>query len=286
MKKFLLLVFAINSCFMGTAQQQPQFTLFWNNLSHVNPAVTGIQYTHEGGAFCRPQWTGLGNEPITVGGFYNFKIKAWNSGVGLNYLHDQLGVETYERVNLNYAYHFQIGGGTLGLGVGGGLHWKNLQYDSRPAGGTVIYNPAIPESDWSRVFNLTAGVAYRTDKLDAGLSATQLTQPTFPNDGAQNVIHYWLVAGYRIELTDALDLTPRTMFKSDGAFSQFDVNLALTYKDMVWAGIGYRNADALMPMFGYQNNFLRLGYAYDITASELTGYSHGSHEVSLTVMFN
>jgi hypothetical protein len=47
------------------------------------------------------------------------------------------------------------------------------------------------------------------------------------------------------------------------------------------AGIGYRNWDALLFSAGYTYSHFTLAYSYDLTTSQLAGYTGGSHEVHL-----
>jgi hypothetical protein len=81
------------------------------------------------------------------------------------------------------------------------------------------------------------------------------------------------------------------MAKSDAASTQIDVNVRVLYKQMVWAGVSYRVADAIAPMVGYQTPIgdagtLKIGYSYDVTTSQLNSYSNGSHEVMVNYCFN
>jgi hypothetical protein len=55
---------------------------------------------------------------------------------------------------------------------------------------------------------------------------------------------------------------------------------------MIWAGIGFRTRDAATVMVGFNHReTLRIGYAFDITTTDLKNYSSGSHEVMLGITF-
>ena len=60
------------------------------------------------------------------------------------------------------------------------------------------------------------------------------------------------------------------------------MNLLLEWNSQVWAGASYRPGDAIIAMVGVQLiQDLKFGYAYDITTSDIKGYSSGSQEVML-----
>jgi hypothetical protein len=64
------------------------------------------------------------------------------------------------------------------------------------------------------------------------------------------------------------------------------VNANAVIMDKLYAGLGYRNQDAMSIMLGYQiMPSLRASYSYDLTTSSLSAYSSGSHELFLTYCF-
>jgi type IX secretion system PorP/SprF family membrane protein len=95
--------------------------------------------------------------------------------------------------------------------------------------------------------------------------------------------HYYLSAGHVFPVNEYFDLKPSTLVKVEPeAPVEVDLNLHVLYKERIWLGVGYRTGDAVVGMVEYQvNRQLRLGYAYDLTISELSAYSRGSHEVML-----
>ena len=85
-----------------------------------------------------------------------------------------------------------------------------------------------------------------------------------------------------------ITISPSTLLKSD-LNSNLTVDLSLTaeLRGKIFAGLGYRNQDALSLMMGYQiMPDLRACYSYDITTSPLAAYSSGSHEVFFNYCFN
>jgi type IX secretion system PorP/SprF family membrane protein len=67
---------------------------------------------------------------------------------------------------------------------------------------------------------------------------------------------------------------------------QVDFNLALDWKEIITVGLSYRNKDALILTSEFDiNEFLEIGYAFDLTVSELQNYNQGTHEVIIGYRF-
>ena len=66
---------------------------------------------------------------------------------------------------------------------------------------------------------------------------------------------------------------------------QYDINLKSTYNDYLWAGVSYRDKDALIFMLGVDYKNYSFGYGYDKTLSDVSSQSSGSSEVFLGYRF-
>jgi len=147
-------------------------------------------------------------------------------------------------------------------------------------------------------FDLGFGaVLYQPNKYYVGISATHLTAPEMDKLYTQLSRHIYVMGGYEYPLgASNLVLRPNALVKTDMASTQFDINADVLWNQMVWGGLSFRPGDAISPYVGFQKSFaskpisatktanssLRIGYAYDITTSEIKNYSAGSHEIFLT----
>ena len=90
------------------------------------------------------------------------------------------------------------------------------------------------------------------------------------------------MGGYNYPLNNTdIVLQPALLVKTDFAASpSMDIHLGATYNNKIWGGVSYRLSDALGLMAGYYitPNF-KITYAYDITLSNLSAASGGSHEI-------
>lgn len=274
------------------AQQDPQFTQYMFDRLSINPGAAGT-----GGSICatalmRQQWSGFDGAPKT--GLFNFHapINKISSGLGLSVFLDELGQQKNTMARLHYSFHRKINQGTFGIGLYAGVTSRALG-SNWIAIDPVADDLAIPLNGRSDAgFDMGAGLYYQHPKFWLGLSSTQLPEAELKEVSIKNRRHYYAQAGYDWELGDPkFILQPSTLIKSDGTTTQFDLNATFLYNKMVWLGVSYRTEDAIAPMIGYQQSvsdgkgFLRIGYSYDMTTSELRNHSSGSHEIMLSYCF-
>ena len=63
--------------------------------------------------------------------------------------------------------------------------------------------------------------------------------------------HYWLMGGYRFELSDDLELEPSTLLKTTENWNpQGDFSLKLYYSDLFWGGLSYRTNKSIVAIVG------------------------------------
>lgn len=270
------------------AQQDPQFSQHPFTKLTVNPGFAGSNEAICGTLVYRNQWTGFGGEPKTMLFTGDMPVDVLHGGIGLSvYAADQLGAEKNLNIRGAYAYQAELGMGRLGVGVDVGYHQKSLD------GSKFVFNDAgdgnIPTGNVSGgSLDLGLGVYYATDRLYVGLSSTHLQEGDIKYDNVRTSLarHYWLMAGYSLDLTPSLTLKPAMLVKSDAVSTQLDVNANLMINNRYWVGAGYRLQDAVIVTAGLEiMPNLKLGYSYDYTTSDIRTYSSGTHEVMLGYCF-
>jgi type IX secretion system PorP/SprF family membrane protein len=281
----VILFISSATCF---AQQDPQFSQNMFTKLPNNPGYAGSNDAICGTLLYRNQWTGFGGEPKTMLVTFDMPVEAIHGAVGLSVIAgDQLGAEKNTNIRGAYAYRANLGSGQIGIGVDFGYHQKSID------GTKFIFNDAndinIPATNVSGgTFDMGFGVYYNTEKLFAGVSATHLNQGkiTFSDINTELVRHYFLMAGYSVDLTSSLTLKPMIQLKSDAVSTQADFNANLLINNRFWVGGSYRLQDAIVILAGLEIvPNLKLGYSYDITTSDIKSYSDGTHEIMLGYCF-
>ena len=282
--KFLFIIFfLIGQCY---AQQEPHFTIFWNNYSLYNPAATGLFNKHFASLNGRLQWVNFNKAPKTISAVYDFKWEKINSGIGINYIYDQLGFEKNNKINLTYSYQFNLKKDrVLSSGVSFGILRKSIDYSkfiTIDSNDPLLNSNTVQRDD---LFNINFGLMFKSPHFLFGLSATQLNESESKILHLKNSRHYYFVCSYNTNAGKNFNIKPIILIKSDIVSTQYDINLLLTYKKRIWTGVSYRIDDAIAFMGGADiKGKYRIGYSYDYTISAFANYSNGSHEVVMALM--
>jgi type IX secretion system PorP/SprF family membrane protein len=282
-----LLIGAIFICSSAMAQQEPQFTQFWNTLSYVNPAAGAREYDHEAYAVVRDQWTNVYGNPSTQLLTYTTKLNGIHSSVGGSYMHENIGFSTFHKAKATYAYQLRLSRRThLSFGLAAGIQYMKNS--------TVYFpEPLVDSTFWSPSTRFTAdfGLVFRWRKLDIGLSVTQVPQSKYAN-GYRDALHLFGFAGTDIKISanskykPGLIVRPQVFLKTDFNFYSLDFNLLFKYDDF-YAGVTLRSNDCVGLMAGWDiKGKFRVSYAYDMSFSKLNNGVFGStHEIGLGFMF-
>ena len=199
-----------------------------------------------------------------------------------------------------YANKVNLGDGQLGLGMNFGI-WNSELDGSKFLSPTAIADATAADDDPTlingknsdMVPDFSFGAFYRVSNLYVGFSSTHLNQADLnykTNNSGESKMkrHYYLSAGYFYKLPNPLfELRPNLLIKSDITTTQIDANLTLLYNKVVWAGVSYRAAAAVVAMAGVElKNGLKVGYSFDYVTNKIGSYNRASHEILLGYCFN
>lgn len=284
---FLLLVFVD----FVHAQQDPLLTHFIFNKMGYNPGSTGLDDGFSATVIYRNQWDRVVGAPnsaiLNLEGNVNRFIPG---GVGLNLFHDIIGFNKQNNLMLNYSYPLSIGQDVLGVGIGLGMVNFNVDPD------WVTKDPNDKSLNTS-AFSVTGldvnfGLYFKSVKgFYIGLSATHLNSADLSKSVKNGAIettekyrlqrHVYLMGGYKTKTIGIGNIDVQMLLKNDLLkHVSVDLNARYLIPSLGYAGITYRNSDAVSIMLGFTPiKNLNVGYSYDLTLSKLSNYSKGSHEI-------
>lgn len=291
--KTYTLIAALFICGYARAQQLPQFTQYMFNQYAFNPAYAGSHDNWEAVSNNRYQWIGITDAPRTFTLSANGPLKKENLALGGYLYTDVVGPTRRLGFQASIAYNLKLSETIqLSFGLSFGFNQWILDADKVTAyhpddfyfsnGLLKSFDPDgkfglyLYHDDW--YFGASIEQIFH-DRLS--FLATQIGSESFLED------HYYFHAGYNMHISENWDLQPSVLFKLGlPAPPKLDLNLRATYKKMLWAGIGIRSKDAITAMIGFKHReMLSVGYAYDITTTDLKNYSSGTHEVLLGITF-
>lgn len=302
MKNIFLLLFSYSV--VNVFAQDPFFTNYNLGYSMINPALTGSTGMLRAESGYRLQWPKLAGNYRT----FNASSDIWTraGGVGVNYMYDNAGgLLTTTRIDVNYAYGFQLfkdttGKGKLVIQPGVQFSWQaksidwdklvfNDMIDPRGAGFYTTMDGLSGATTRTNV-DFSAGLLAHTKRLSAGFAVFHLSEPDEGFFGLsilrmRFVYHFsGIIGNADPNEQDAFRLVPSVLFMKQQNTEQLVCQVNAYYR-LASLGIGWRQWDALMLMAGYTFSHFTLAYSYDLTISDLAGYTGGAHEFHFRFTF-
>jgi len=300
--KGIFIVFLVGLSTLSFSQQEPQYSMFWNNYSLFNPANTASsQEIISLGANYRTKFVDSGIQPHLCSVNYENKIEKINSGVGFGYSFDKVKLSKSNKIYLNYAYHLSIGKrSSLNFGIS--FDYNIRKYNNTWYGPDGQNDPSLPYSNPQGKVNVNLGILFRSEKLKLGMSLTQVNTPFFDELSFTNARHIFWLASYNFHIKNTINYTPTIYYKGDFVNSIIEINNMFDYKKKVFLGVTYRDEDAVSVQLGYQlklytrssnsngavdmgalkgaSDLLKIMYSYDINIGPLAEYGFNTHELS------
>ena len=324
--KRIIFICAFIICGTSYAQQIPQYSQFQRNQFMINPAAAGVYDFVDITMSGRWQWLGVSDSPKTSYLAFSvpvrFTPKYYNPGIrtsggpiqnpeiktgklkhtfGGQLLADQYGAFRKFSFSGTYAIHVPLTKKVnLSFGVKAGLSNNSFLADQAQVLNIMApdqnqyndptYDNFVQNQSNKYIMDVGAGLYLYSNNLFFGVAAEQLTRDMVEfGQGTANFdpqMHYSILGGYKITLTDQLTLTPGFLIKyMSPAPLSIDGNLQLEYNNWLWMTIGYRHTDAVIAMVGMNiSERFKFGYSYDFSVSRFNSYSSGGHELTLGLM--
>ena len=252
----------------------------------------------------RNEWPNISGKFITTAAAYDQRVDALRGGIGLMFVNDNAASTlSTTRASLVYSYHLKVTRKfNLNFGIEGSYYQKAVDWDKLtfgdmidPRRGFVYQTSQIRKDEPVNNIDFSAGVVGYTENFYFGFAAHHLTSPDESLiDNVESPLPMKLTghAGAIIPLkggslyTDKdQSISPNILFVQQGSFTQINVGMYVK-KGVLVGGVWYRNRDAFILTFGIESDLINVGYSYDLTMSQLSVISGGSHEISLGINFS
>jgi type IX secretion system PorP/SprF family membrane protein len=284
------------------AQQRAQYSQYMINQYVLNPAVGGsYDYAHIVAGY-RNQWVGqfAGASPVTyyISGHtpigrgskkphpYRNKHAGFHALGGQAYV-DQTGPTSRMGALASYTYNERLYGdwrAALGAFVGVQQFSINLKpTDFAEAEDVGTQSTIVPDG--------SLGLWVYNKHVYFGATMAQLFQSRLnvevrdsQGDKVNKLAnHYFITGGIKLDVAHDWAVIPSIMLKyNHPAPLSMDINTKIRYRDMLWAGVSYRNFDSFTFLCGVLiAKQLEFGYSYDYTVSKIAKVSTNSHEIIL-----
>ncbi len=293
LKVFLLICFSLAGL-KAIAQQENHYLLENFVPFRNNPAYTGNRDLNDLMIMTRQQWTGFEGAPTSYLLATHFVLRDKSASIGADIQHNATGPVNETRIFLNYSYKVVLGEKSalyLGLKGGVGIVQINLSDLMVIDQGDVLF-----ETDVSNIIlpNLGPGLHFVYQNFYFDLSVPKLLRNSLTPKGVKEVNNgnredrtVFTGAGARFLITDEITLLPAiVIWLVRGGRPLFETRISTTYRKM-GAGLVYRPSSALGGYLDFAFwDAVRIGYAYELPTSMLTGSLSGSHEIYLGYNFS
>ncbi len=295
MRHWLLYIICSSGIYIATAQNNMHFSQYMLNPSYLNPSWIGQQ--EQGQLFLQhsTKWLGYTTSFDGSGGnpnsqLFTLTVPVKNfiiSSAGVNFSNDMLGGISNINLEIPISVPVRLKNGVLNVGVAPGVFTQSMNADFRyndpgdskiPVGGVIQSKP-----------NLSAGLFYQArNNWFLGLGVINMIQPGV-DYGLEIVNKQSLTTsihgGLEMVVRDEIKIQPNFIVRSDFYSYSFDIGVNTSINEKIWAGLSYRDQEALVFMVGYglmQNERLKVHYAFDLVTSNREAKSSTSHELILS----
>ncbi len=269
-----------------SAQQDPMYTQYMDNLQVINPGYAGSAGVGNVLMVARTQWVEFDGAPATRSFTYNIGEDGKNIGIGFSLMSDKIGPLKQTGFYADYSYFIRVSEKfKLGLGLKGGVSFYRANLvaletvDSDPVFSRDIYENFLP--------NVGVGMFLFSENTYFGLSAPKLIENTITHEDVttdyvnKQQMHIYFVAGHRVDFSEDFQLKTNAMIRQvSGAPVSFDMTVMGGFRDKFWVGAMYRFDAAYGIIAQFKPTAkMTIGYSYDITISELSAFNAGTHEI-------
>lgn len=307
---YISLIVALTSTGKLLGQQLPLYSQYVLNGFLVNPAMAGYDGYTSFNTTARQQWLGFHQAPRTYSASWQTRVlKRSYKIVGRDVKNNNrlkqstrgrvgLGAYIINDVNANvartglafsYAYHIIMNNQQLSFGLSAKAFQYRINRDALTFGeeGDPVVNGNFQTVAYSPDFDF--GMFFQDRNYFIGASISNLLENAVKIGGSEiadfrTYRHYWVMGGYRFNLTQNLDLEPLTLLKTTENWNpQGDFTVKLHYDEQFWGGLSYRTNQSVIMLLGVRVDNLYFGYSFDWAFSEIGHFNYGSHEITLSV---
>lgn len=284
MKIKLLIGFLFFLCFKSIAQDVPIYNQYFMNPYVYNPAFVGhnehpmIFLSH------RRQWIGIEGAPVSSSVSFHSELKK-NVAIGAHLYTEKRGLLTSSTAELALGYKLKLGQKNfVQFGLAAGAGSNNIDLTEAPAGATIT-----EDLDNSIYLDGRFGVKVQLGHLNLGFSLPTLFERDYVHDNSGELStdplsKYIAMASYRFVVSeDNFAFEPHLLYRTlGGEFTQIEGGGVFYIKNL-WVGGSYRMDYGATGLLGINiKDKLAIGYAYEMATAVVSGFTDGSHELSIS----
>lgn len=274
---------------LSYSQTETLYSSYLFNGLSINPGYAGYHECLNANLWGKKQWSGIKGAPQSFLLSAHTPLPQNKIAVGINIFNESYGVSNQSGLSGIYAYRIRLHKKfKLSAGLQAGLINTSIDYNSVSA--RMPGDPAFARGESRFAADFAGGVVVSSDRFFGGISAAHLQQNVIKRKDRYEIMRkqYFLMAGYILTLSKDARLKPSVLIRAtERSGLQFDVNLSLSLRNVLWTGISYRSTQAFIIQTQIKlNSSLDVGYAVDIYSRMSAQRNFISHELMLNYRFH
>ena len=263
----------------GTAQQDPQSSIFTLAPLPFNPAYAGLSGQTNVRSISRLQWVGWGGAPTTHVLTYDAPFFRNFAGLGGTLIQDNVGARTQTSLMMSGAAHVQVGPrSTLSFGLNGGFRFNTYDFNNLAVVDPNDIRYSTTFQDWTP--NVGAGLYVTTEMLFVGYSVPHLLLEDLSPEPGDDVLrrHHYAMAGCKVR-----DMRFTALFKKvRNAPGALDLTAIWEMSQRFSMGGLWRSGEALGLLMQFElSSHLSGVYCIEVPYNGLGSQTWGTHELGL-----
>ena len=278
------------------------FSQYISNPMYLNPALSGALDKNRVVLNYRDQWPGLTSFSKTTAISYDSYSYRLKSGIGGQFIHDQLsgGALSSSNFLLNYSYRVALTS-KWNFGMGAKIRVNQTRLDASRLVFEDEIDPRYGLSDkqtsekiqsnsyFSK--NASIGLVLNGPKQSVGFVIDNLlpVEEKFIEDRSLTNKRYTIHAAqqFRIKEDDKapIDFIGQLFYTKQGAFNIASLG-GQFHMGLFTAGMLYRVDNAFVVLLGAKFHDIKVGYSYDYYTESALGGMNKAHELSITLQLN
>lgn len=265
------------------SQSDIKMSNFFLTPISYNPAYAGSSEGVTLTSIYSTQWVGFEGAPKTLfinghGSFLSSK-----TGLGIELMHDEIGVTTNTKILANFAYHINLTKKwRFSMGIKAGGSWYAVDYNR-----LSIENPTevngINRDVTINSYHIGTGFYLHHDNFFFGVGIPNLIKTTY-YDAYKNVLanaspNYYLSTGYRFDLRDDWYFQPMLLTRiTKGAPINTLIAGTLNWDERFYASLNMDLKSTIGGFLGIRiNKQFLAGYSYDTSINAFSTENGGIH---------
>lgn len=219
--------------FIGFSQLHDSFLMYRYSPNLVNPAFAGIN-NMDRMAYSRKAFnTEFPGHPVSSILSYDGKFNSINSGIGLNWQRNNIGVHTTDIINGQYNYQIKFNDQLIGIGAG--LFYQQINSDWE-----LLNYPISTFSGREYSIHGNAGISYMNGNFLGGISLkTYFNNPSF-SLSPPSKSRFNLFAEYHFK-HEKFEHWPSVFVETGQRSARVDLNYFTKSFNFILLGASYRN---------------------------------------------